>query len=161
MPSWVVISLTVVLMLLGLVGSVLPALPGSPLILLGALIYAWHTDFSVIRWIDLIVLAALALAGQGLDYAATAAGAKKYGASPWGMAGAFVGGIIGLCMASVIGLVIGAFTGAIILEIVRGGELKNSVKVGYGTLVGFLCGAVGKALIACIMIGYFVLRVWL
>jgi uncharacterized protein len=160
MPHELAIALTAVLMLLGLAGSVLPLLPGSPLILAGALLYAWQTQFTVVGPADLIVLGVLALAGQGLDYAATALGAKKYGASSWGIAGACIGGALGLIAANVIGLVVGSFAGAVIFELLKGGELKASVRVGYGTLIGFLCGAVGKVIIALIMVGYFIVQVW-
>jgi hypothetical protein len=155
-----VIALTAVLMLLGLAGSLLPMLPGSPLILAGAALYAWQTNFTPVGWTELIVLAVLALAGQGLDYAATALGAKKYGASRWGMIGACIGGTLGLISANIIGLVAGSFAGAVVLELLKGSELKASVKVGYGTLVGFLCGALGKVIIATAMVGYFILQVW-
>jgi len=160
MPHELAIGLTAVLMLLGLAGSVLPLLPGSPLILAGALLYAWQTQFTVVGPTDLIVLGVLALAGQGLDYAATALGAKKYGASSWGMAGAFIGGTLGLIAANIIGLVIGSFAGAVVFELLKGGELKASVQIGYGTLIGFLCGAVGKVIVALTMVGYFLLQVW-
>jgi len=160
MPQELVIALTVVLMLLGLAGSLLPMLPGSPLILAGAVLYAWHMQFTVVGWGDLIVLGVLALAGQGLDYAASALGAKKYGGSTWGMIGAGIGGTVGVIAANIIGLIIGSFAGAVILELLQGGELKASMKVGYGTLAGFLCGAAGKVIIACIMAGYFIVQVW-
>ncbi|MBN2108638.1 MAG: DUF456 family protein [Deltaproteobacteria bacterium] len=160
MPHELVIALTVVLMLLGLAGSFLPMLPGSPLILAGAALYAWHTGFTVVGWTDLIVLAVLALAGQGLDYAASALGAKRYGGSTWGMIGACIGGALGLITANIIGLIVGSFAGAVVCELVKGSELKASMKVGYGTLVGFLCGALGKVMIAITMVGYFILQVW-
>jgi uncharacterized protein len=160
MTTELVIALTSVLMLLGVAGSLLPVLPGSPLIFAGAALYAWQTHFTVVNWNDLIVLGILALAGQGLDYAATALGAKKYGASRWGMIGACIGGMLGLLAGSLIGLVIGSFAGAVILEFLKGSDLKASVKVGYGTLIGFLCGAVGKVIIAFTMVVYFILQVW-
>lgn len=147
-------------MLLGLAGSVLPMLPGSPLIFAGALLYAWQTQFAAVGWADLAVLGALALAGQGLDYLASALGAKKYGASRWGMAGACIGGALGLVAASIPGLVIGSFAGAVGLELVKGGTMRASVRVGWGALVGFLCGAVGKVIIAVFMVGYFLVQAW-
>lgn len=153
-------ALTALLMLLGLAGSVLPLLPGSPLILAGAILYAWQTQFTLVSPVDLIILTVLTLAGQGLDYAASALGAKKYGASRWGMLGACIGGTLGLITANIFGLVIGSFVGAVLFELLKGGQLRASVKVGYGTLVGFLCGAVGKVIVALTMIGYFLLKVW-
>jgi uncharacterized protein YqgC (DUF456 family) len=158
MPLELVIFITAILMLLGLAGSLLPVLPGSPLILAGALLYAWQTDFTTIALPELIVLGLLAIAGQGLDYAASALGAKKYGASRWGMAGAFIGGTLGLIAASLPGLILGSFAGAVALEFFKGGELRACLRIGYGTLAGFLCGAIGKVIIALVMIGYFILQ---
>ena len=160
MPQELTILLTALLMLLGLAVSVLPLLPGSPLIFAGAFLYAWQTQFAVVGWTDLIVLGVLALAGQGLDYAATVLGAKKYGASRWGMLGACIGGSVGLIAANIIGLVAGSCAGAVFFELLKGRDLQASVRVGYGTLIGFLCGAVGKVIIAFTMVGYFILQVW-
>ena len=95
MEQSLVILITVLLFSAGLIGSVLPMLPGSPLILLGAFIYAWYTDFTVITWGVLLILFALTLLSQMVEYLATIIGAKKYGASRWGIAGAVAGGFIG------------------------------------------------------------------
>ncbi len=159
MSHELIIALTVVLMLLGLAGSVLPLLPGAPLILAGALLYAWHTGFTPFGWADLAVMAVLALAGQALDYAAAVLGAKGYGASRWGIAGAAIGGMLGLILGNIIGLIAGSFAGAVLCEALKGRDFKASVRSGYGALAGFFCGAVGKLLLAIAMVGYFVLRV--
>jgi len=153
MPSEVVIVAAALLMLLGLAGSVLPVLPGAPLILLGALLLAWHTDFALITWTHLAILGALAACSQVLDYTATALGAKKYGASRWGMIGAFAGGLFGLAGAGFLGLVLGSFGGAMLCEAIRGRPLRQAMQIGMGTLLGLLGGTIGKLLIALLMIG--------
>lgn len=158
MPSEFVIAATALLMLLGLAGSVLPVLPGPPLIVLGAFIYAWHRDFTVITWTHLAILMALAACSQVLDYTATALGAKKFGASRWGMLGACAGGVLGLAGAGIIGVIIGSFAGAVLLELIQGRHVRQSMKIGLGTLLGFLGGTIGKLLIALIMIGIFISR---
>ncbi len=150
---------TIALMLIGLIGSVLPFVPGSPLILLGAFIYAWYTDFLVVTWGTLVILLLLTVLSQILDYLASILGAKKFGASRWGMSGAFLGGIIGLFSGGILGILIGPFIGALLLELLHGQDLPASLKIGLGTLVGFLGGAIGKIIIALTMIGIFLVKI--
>lgn len=150
---------TIALMLIGLIGSVLPFIPGSPLILLGAFIYAWYTDFLVVTWGTLVILLLLTVLSQILDYLASILGAKKFGASRWGMSGAFLGGIIGLFSGGILGILIGPFIGALLLELLHGQDLPASLKIGLGTLVGFLGGAIGKIIIALTMIGIFLVKI--
>ena len=150
---------TIALMLIGLIGSVLPFIPGSPLILLGAFIYAWYTDFLVVTWGTLVILLLLTVLSQILDYLASILGAKKFGASRWGMSGAFLGGIIGLFSGGILGILIGPFIGALLLELLHGQDLPASLKIGLGTLVGFLGGAIGKIIIALTMIGIFLAKI--
>lgn len=149
----------IALMLIGLIGSVLPFIPGSPLILLGAFIYAWYTDFLVVTWGTLVILLLLTVLSQILDYLASILGAKKFGASRWGMSGAFLGGIIGLFSGGILGILIGPFIGALLLELLHGQDLPASLKIGLGTLVGFLGGAIGKIIIALTMIGIFLVKI--
>ncbi len=150
---------TIALMLIGLIGSVLPFIPGSPLILLGAFIYAWYTDFLVVTWGTLVILLLLTVLSQILDYLTSILGAKKFGASRWGMSGAFLGGIIGLFSGGILGILIGPFIGALLLELLHGQDLPASLKIGLGTLVGFLGGAIGKIIIALTMIGIFLVKI--
>jgi uncharacterized protein YqgC (DUF456 family) len=157
--STIIIMATIALMLIGLIGSVLPFIPGSPLILLGAFIYAWYTDFLVVTWGTLVILLLLTVLSQILDYLASILGAKKFGASRWGMSGAFLGGIIGLFSGGILGILIGPFIGALLLELFHGQDLPASLKIGLGTLVGFLGGAIGKIIIALTMIGIFLVKI--
>jgi uncharacterized protein YqgC (DUF456 family) len=157
--STIIIMATIALMFIGLIGSVLPFIPGSPLILLGAFIYAWYTDFLVVTWGTLVILLLLTVLSQILDYLASILGAKKFGASRWGMSGAFLGGIIGLFSGGILGILIGPFIGALLLELLHGQDLPASLKIGLGTLVGFLGGAIGKIIIALTMIGIFLVKI--
>ena len=150
---------TVILMIIGLIGSVLPFIPGAPLILLGAFIYAWHSDFLVVTWGTLAMLLVLAVLSQILEHFASLLGAKKFGASRWGMIGAFLGGIIGLFCGGLLGILIGPFFGALLLELLHGRKLNASLKIGLGTFVGFLGGAIGKMIIAFTMIGIFLIKI--
>ena len=153
--QFLVITLTVVLIIAGLIGCIVPVLPGPLLILIGAFLYAWFTDFAVINWVGLSVLGLLALSSQVLDHLASSIGAKKFGASQWGVVGAFVGGIIGLFVGGIIGILIGPFLGAIFFEIIQGKGFHASLKIGFGTFIGFLGGTFGKVVIAITMVGIF------
>ena len=155
MEQSLIILITVLLFSAGLIGSVLPMLPGSPLILLGAFIYAWYTDFAVITWGVLLVLFALTLLSQMVEYLATIIGAKKYGASRWGIAGAVAGGFIGLFAGGIFGIIAGPFLGALVCELLYGRTIGTSMKIGFGTLAGFIGGAIGKLIIALAMVGVF------
>lgn len=154
-----ILTASIILMLIGLMGSFLPFIPGSPLILLGAFIYAWHTHFLVVTWGTLAILLFLAILSQILEYFSSLLGAKKFGASRWGLIGAFLGGIIGFFGGGILGLLIGPFVGAILLELFRGRNLETSLKIGWGTLVGFLGGTIGKVIIALVMIGIFLIKI--
>ncbi len=155
----VIIFLVVLLMAIGLIGSLLPFLPSSPLIVAGALLYAWQTDFTVVSWGVLSILVALMLLSQILDYAASTIGAKRYGASRWGITGAFIGGIVGMFVGGIIGILIGPFLGAFVFEMAKGRGMNQSLKIGFGTFIGFIGGVIGKFIIALTMVGIFLAQV--
>ena len=159
MVTTLIIILTAALMIAGLIGCIVPILPGPFLVLGGALVYAWHTDFTVVSWTVIGVLSVFALLSQLLDYLASMIGAKKFGAGKWGMIGALIGGVVGLFSGGIFGIIIGPFIGAIIFEMIAGKDFRSSLKIGVGTLVGFLGGAVGKVIIAVTMIVIFLAQV--
>ncbi len=154
----IVIILTVLFMLAGLIGAVAPVIPGPALVLAGALVYAWYGDFAVITWGALGMLAALTALSLVLDYAASLIGARAFGAGRWGMIGSCIGACVGFVIANVFGAVIGLFAGACLFELARGRDLRTSLKIGFGTIVGFLAGTLGKVVITLGMIGIFVLQ---
>lgn len=155
MVSVLIIILTSLLMMAGLIGSILPLLPGAPLIFLGAILYAWHTDFHAVNWKVLSGLGLLTILSQIFDYLASLYGAKRFGSSSWGMIGAVLGGILGTIMGGIGGALVGPILGAVLLEWVRGAKWRQSMKIGLGTLVGLVAGTIGKLLIAIMMIGIF------
>jgi uncharacterized protein YqgC (DUF456 family) len=154
-----IISLVFLLMAIGLAGTIIPFVPGSPFIFAGALLYAWHTNFNSISWGTLLILLLLVVASQILEYLASLLGAKHYGAGKWGIIGAFIGGLAGLFLGGIVGIIIGPFLGAVIFERLGGREMKDSLKIGFGTLVGFIGGAVGKFILGLIMVGIFLIQV--
>jgi uncharacterized protein len=155
-----IIFIVAVLMIVGLLGSILPLVPGSPLILAGVFIYSWYTGFLIIGWKTLLVLGILTLLSESLDHLASVAGARKYGAGKWGMLGAFLGGIAGIFFGGIIGILVGPLLGAIFGELFHGAKLEASLRIGWGTFIGFLMGTLGKFIIALIMIGLFLLSLF-
>jgi len=154
----IIIFLTAFLMVGGLIGSILPFLPGSPLILLGAFLYAWHTGFGTVTWITLLWLALLTVLSHALEFFASAIGVQKYGGSRWGMMGALGGGIVGFFTGGILGLILAPFLGAFLLEMIATQNMESSFKSGWGAFMGFLFGTLGKLLVAIIMIGIFMMK---
>jgi len=147
------------LFLAGLVGSVVPWMPGPLFILAGALLWAIATDFAGIGPGRLVILGVLAALTLLLNFVVGALGARRYGASRWGVVGAVVGGIVGLVMGP-LGLVGGTVVGAIAGEIMRGADVEGGIRSGFGALVGLLAGLVADLVIAVTMIGLFLWWVW-
>jgi hypothetical protein len=148
---WLVVG---ALLLLGLVGTVAPFLPGTPLIVLGALVYAYATDWAPIGPGRLAILAVLVALGYVLHYAAGALGARRAGGSAWAFVGALVGGGVGIFF-GIPGLLLGPPLGAIAGELLKTGDLTTSIRTGIAAFLGMVAGAVANFAIGVIMIGLF------
>jgi uncharacterized protein len=153
----IVILLVAGLMIAGVAGTVLPFVPGTPLVFAGALLFAWHTDFTRIGWPTLVVLLALTIFSYVVEFLASIVGARKYGGRSSGMWGAFLGGVIGLMVGGIFGLIIGPLVGAFAFEMIRGRSAREAFQVAYGTLIGFLGGILGKVVISIAMIAVFLI----
>ena len=143
----------------GLVGSIVPWMPGPLFILAGAVVWAVATDFQTLGWGRLALLAALAALSFLLDFLAGALGARRYGASRWGVVGAIAGAIVGLFLGP-LGLIGGCVAGAVAGELLRGADLEGGVRSGLGALLGLLAGLVADLVISLTMIGLFLYWVW-
>ena len=146
--------LAVILVLVGIAGVILPALPGLPLVFAGMLLAAWAGDFQQIGWVTLVVLGLLTLLSVGVDFFATLVGAKRVGASKKALIGAVLGTFAGLFFGP-IGLFAGPFVGALLGELWHGREIGQAAKVGLGTWLGILLGTVLKLGLAFAMLGLF------
>ncbi len=156
----IVFIFSLLIMLVGLSGIILPIIPSTPLIWLGAFIYAIFDGFKSITWLLLLIFAALTALSLVLDYFGGIIGAKKFGATRWGIIGSIIGGIGGFFMGGIVGIIIGPFLGAVLLEIAFGKDFANAFKSGVGTLVGFIGGVISKLVIGVIMIGIFIWKVF-
>jgi uncharacterized protein YqgC (DUF456 family) len=151
--------LTIVLFAVGLIGTVLPIVPGTTVILAAAIIHRimLGADQSI-GWGTIAILVLLTVATYLLDFVGGYFGAKFFGATKWGMFGAVVGVIVGLFF-GIPGLFIGPVIGAIGGEFVGGKRMIDAGKAGWGSLLGNLAGMIGKLAIALIMITVFLMNV--
>ena len=142
-------------MAVGLIGTVLPIVPGTTIILAAAVIHrVMLGPLKSIGWWSIGVLLLLTLASYALDLASGYFGARRFGATKWGVTGMIAGGIIGLFFAFP-GLLIGPVIGAIAGEIIGGKRLVKAGRAGWGSLLGNLGGMIGKLIIAVLMISLF------
>jgi len=144
-----------ILVLGGLAGLILPAIPGAPLIFAGLVIGAWADNFVYVGVWTILALALLTLLTIGVDFWATMFGAKKFGASRRAVTGAVVGSVVGLFF-GLPGVLFGPFIGAVIGEISSAGSLRQAARAGFGASVGLILGAAIKLALAFSMIGIFV-----
>ena len=151
--------LVAVLILVGLAGAILPALPGVPMIFIGIWLAAWIDDYSRIGVWTLGLLAALTLLSILIDIAASAVGAKRVGASPRAVWGALLGSVVGLFF-GIPGLVIGPFVGAVLGELMANRGLGQAAEVGMATWIGLLLGAVAKLAVSVTMLAVFIVAYW-
>lgn len=154
--SIVLYVLGALLVLVGLAGAVLPALPGTPLMFFGMLLVAWGGDFARIGWGWLALLGALAALSLALDFVANLLGAKRAGASRLALLGAAIGTLIGFFF-GLFGLVLGPFLGAFAGELIHSRHGGQATRVGIGTWIGLLLGLVARVSIAFLMLGIFAL----
>ena len=164
-PTTLYYLLAIVLVVVGIAGTILPALPGLPLVFAGMLLAAWAGDFQQVGVPMLVVLGLLTVFSLAVDFWATALGAKRVGASRLAIIGAMVGTLAGLFFGPV-GLLLGPFAGAIAGELVHRRSLQKhdlgqAAKIGVGTWFGILFGTVLKLALAFTMLGLFALAWWL
>ena len=150
---WLLVAL---LVLVGLAGAVLPAIPGVPLVFAGLWLGAWIDDYQKVSawWVG--VFGVLTLVAVAIDLIATALGAKRVGASRQAIAGAVIGTFAGLFFGGVIGVLIGPFVGAVAGELVARGRMDQAMDVGVATWMGFLFGTLAKIALTLAMVGIFV-----
>lgn len=147
--------LSVAFIVVGIAGTVLPALPGTVFVLGGIVLGAWIDDFSRVGWGVVAAAAVLAVIAWALDYAAGLLGARKAGASRQAIVGAALGTVVGLFM-GLVGVLFMPLVGAALGEWLARRDHGQAVKVGLATWLGIMVGMVSKVVIAFVMVGLFV-----
>jgi uncharacterized protein YqgC (DUF456 family) len=147
--------IAVLLMLIGVVGSFLPAIPGVILVFGGMLLGASIDGFRRIGWVTLLILGSLtALALLG-DLLGSLIGARRFGASRTALLGAAIGGLVGIFF-GLVGALLGPFVGAVVGELLSRGQLGQAARVGAGTWVGLALSFVLRLVIVFAMLAVFV-----
>jgi uncharacterized protein YqgC (DUF456 family) len=144
------------MILVGMASTVVPALPGVPLVFLGMLLAAWSDHFQHVGTLTLTLLGLLAATAMLIDFCAGLFGAKRVGASRQALWGAILGTFAGLAF-GLPGLIFGPFLGALAGELAAGGNVEKATKVGLATWLGLLFGTLVKMALCFTMLGLFLL----
>jgi len=142
----------------GCLGSVLPGIPSTPLVLIAAIGHKLYFRETGAGWIVLTLLVLMTALSLVMDYLASIYGAKRFGATKSGMAGAIVGAIVGLFF-NLPGILLGPFIGAALFEMAGGREFKPAMKAGLGATLGLFAGAIGKFICCAAMMVLFATNV--
>jgi uncharacterized protein YqgC (DUF456 family) len=151
---WLIIVF--ILILVGVAGTLVPLLPGIPLIFISIGAYGWHEGFQQVTPKYLVILGTLTALSIIVDYLSTTFGAKYSGSSRKGVWGAFIGTFAGLFFFPPLGIIIGPWVGAFIGEYLEVQDVNKALKTGFGTVLGFFSGIIFNFVLALIMLVSFI-----
>ena len=152
------LALALLVMGVGCLGSIVPALPSTPLVLIAAIGHKLYFQDASLGWVAMTALVLITVLALVMDYLASIYGAKRFGATRHGMVGAVVGGIVGLFF-NLPGILLGPFVGAMLFEMIGGRAFKPSALAGLGATLGLFAGAVGKVICCLAMMLLFTVSV--
>lgn len=155
----ILIVIALLFMILGIIGSFLPILPGPITSWLGLLI-AHFTNAIPMNKSFLVTTLIIALFIWLLDYIIPAMGTKRFGGTRYGMIGTTIGLIIGLIAPIPGGIIIGPFVGALIGELINKSDSQTAIKAAFGSFLGFLTSTFIKFIVAVIYLGLFIAKIW-
>jgi uncharacterized protein YqgC (DUF456 family) len=158
MPDYLLLISGIFLMMLGIIGCLVPVLPGPPFSFVG-LILLHLSRFGHFNSTTLIVLGIIAVVVTILDYIVPIWGTKKFGGSKYGTRGATVGLVIGLFLGPA-GIILGPLVGAFVGEMIFKDDITYAAKAGFGSLLGFLTG-IGLKLAASFIMTFYFVKEWL
>ena|SRR5450432_102566 len=148
--------LSAALIVVGMAGAVVPALPGVPLVFGGMWLAAWADHYQHVGVVTLSLLGVLAGVAMLIDFVAGLLGARRVGASGLALWGASIGTLVGLFF-GLIGLLFGPFAGALAGELLAGSKVEKATRVGVATWLGLLFGTLAKLALCFTMLGVFLL----
>jgi uncharacterized protein len=152
-PTWWWV-LAIALIVIGVAGTFLPAIPGVAAVFGGMLLAAWIDDFQRIGWITLTILGVLTALSFVADIFAGLIGAQRVGASRLALLGSAIGAVVGIFF-GILGIILGPFVGAVIGEIMARRRLGDAARVGFATWVGLAVGALAKIALVFAMLAIF------
>jgi hypothetical protein len=150
--AWFVLIL--VIMLLGLAGTIIPLLPDTPLIVVGAIVHHYAFAPQGASWTTILVLTGFMLVSLVLEFVSGSMGAKYFGATRWGAIGGILGAVVGIFYGPV-GLLLGPVAGVLLGELLGGKGVLPAGRSAWGTVLGTVAGMAGKFAIGVVMIGWF------
>ena len=155
----ILIVVAILLIVGGLVGSVLPVLPGPPIAYAGIVLAHFFTDihFTTIALVLYGVFTALILA---VDYIIPAYWVKKSGGTKWGSNGSIIGMLVGIVFFPPVGMLVGTFVGAVIGEMLAGQKQEIALKSGIATFLGFLAGTFLKVSFCLLILIHFIIKLF-
>ncbi len=153
-------TICVLLFLTGIVGSVVPFLPGTTIVFAGAVLHKLMLPEQSVGWWTIGGISFLLLLSYVLDFISGAAGAKYFGASRWGAIGGILGATVGIFF-GLPGIFIGPLVGALLFELLAGKKVLPAGKSGLGTLVGTTAGIIAKVVLSIVMVVVFFIGIWL
>ncbi len=156
----IILIIAIIVMLIGLAGTIIPFLPDVLLVFLGIAGYGWYEGFHQITHHYLLILAGLTLLSVFVSYPAAVLGAKKFGSSRAGMWGAVAGMVGGIFIFPPLGILAGAFLGAMIGEYIKYRDIYSAAKAGLGTIIGLFSGMIFNLALATAMIISFLIKVF-
>lgn len=156
----VIIVIGLILALAGMIGCILPIIPGPTFSFLALILLSWTKNWQVFSQAFLIVMGSLTVILMILDYIAPALGAKKYGASKSGLWGSAIGMIIGIFFIPPWGIIVGAFVGALVGELLAGKSGKKALRAGWGILIGNVLGIGLKLAFTTVVLFYYIKAIW-
>ena len=158
--EYFLLILGLLLMLVGIIGSILPALPGPPISWVGILMLYLCEGISINYWILAVTLLIAVIIGI-LDYIIPAKGTKYFGGSKYGIWGTNIGLVVGIFAPIPFGFLIGPFVGALVGELIYNSQEKGrAFKAATGSFIGFLVGTFMKVLVSLLFLGLFLVLVW-
>jgi uncharacterized protein YqgC (DUF456 family) len=146
--------LVFILVTIGLAGTVLPMLPGAPMVFGGLWLAAWIDGYSEVGPWTVAVLGVLVALAIAMDFVASALGAQRVGASRQAIVGSVLGSVVGIFF-GLLGLLVGPFVGAVIGELMARRNVQQATTVGVATWIGLLFGTIAKLALSLAMIGVF------
>jgi uncharacterized protein YqgC (DUF456 family) len=149
-------AVAMAMIVLGVLGTFIPGIPGPVAIFAGMLLAAWIDHFSRVGWVALVILGALTAAALTIDTVASVLGARRVGASRPAVIGALIGTVVGLFFGFV-GILVAPFVGAVIGELSSRPHVPSAVRVGVGTWIGLAVGAFAKIVIVLVMLALFLI----
>ena len=148
------ILVAILLVVIGIAGTILPMLPGVPLVYAGLLLAAWHDSFDKVSILTMVIIGSIALLAWAVDFVASIMTAKKVGASKYALWGAVIGALLGI-LGGIPGLIIGPAIGAIIGELITHKDVSKATTVGIAAGLGFVLALAVKIVLALTMLAVF------